>query len=715
MERGTQGPDEDSEQPDWGEDLPMPQPAAVPQEAKLAPPPQPEEQVEPDPIHAETSGIVEPHSAGLFFQQTLLNMLEEQSFVSKEEIKSRIKESGRKFTDGTFNGITNLTSRGTGETHWIGEMADSPGNRIRKVLYLTRFKDNRTRMGFLLLSDDEELTNIEAAGRTYEFSEEAWNNRPRKHDSFTILESSDTQESENGPVEIYIQDNGLLQNLKQIIIKTSHRKYYAHFVNTASIPSHWPNGHNLEEIFQNTSGIILFDTPIFLFKNNQESPFEVAVDVSAPTELVTGIFYNQVTKGDFLQGIYGLNKPVGGGGQTYFDLTRKLNKDLPIFLDHARIREHNSEERPVYEIIVDTLGVSESSKPIIIGPRTNRGYNIRAAPSHPAWTPVNGFPSLPLEFQKDVKSGENVLHYGVPGSGKSFTIRKTELLQNATMSRTIVFHPDYTYGDFVGQIMPVSTKNEGIDYAFVAGPFTEILNEAINNPGGKYVLIIEEINRGNAPAIFGDVFQLLDRRNAKDENGPQGESEYAIQHNSIANYIYNDEKIGIRIPPNLWILGTMNTSDQNVFTLDTAFQRRWRMRLTENTFEGHKFRNHTILDTSVSWEKFCTTLNDVIIGGSSGRTSLEDKRMGTYFVSEKDLSLSDEDSKRNFPEKVLKYLWDDAFKFNQEHVFDKPKFKTLEKVIRTFVEKEGNDRFSVFMPKLRESLGLGGTTAPKSD
>jgi ERCC4-related helicase len=89
--------------------------------------------------------------------------------------------------------------------------------------------------------------------------------------------------------------------------------------------------------------------------------------------------------------------------------------------------------------------------------------------------------------------------------------------------------------------------------------------------------------------------------------------------------------------------------------------------------------------------------------------------MGTYFVSEKDLSLSDEDSKRNFPEKVLKYLWDDAFKFNQEHVFDKPKFKTLEKVIRTFVEKEGNDRFSVFMPKLRESLGLGGTTAPKSD
>jgi len=131
----------------------------------------------------------------------------------------------------------------------------------------------------------------------------------------------------------------------------------------------------------------------------------------------------------------------------------------------------------------------------------------------------------------------------------------------------IIFHPDYTYSDFVGQILPRVNEDSSVSYEFTPGPFTNILKKAYLNPEKEYFLIIEEINRGNAPAIFGDIFQLLDRN--KD-----GASEYEITNNDVANIIYGDKNHKVSIPSNMSILCTMNTSDQNVFTLDTAFQRR---------------------------------------------------------------------------------------------------------------------------------------------
>ena len=178
-----------------------------------------------------------------------------------------------------------------------------------------------------------------------------------------------------------------------------------------------------------------------------------------------------------------------------------------------------------------------------------------------------------------VENGVNVILYGVPGSGKSWTIEHEYCKKNSKVER-IVFHPDYTHAEFIGQILP-DVQDGDITYKFSPGGFTSILRDAYQNPTDEYILVIEEINRGNAPAIFGEVFQLLDRMiERKIINGisySAGTSEYEITNRYMANEIYGDENHKVRIPSNLSIIGTMNTSDQNVFTLDTAFQRRWNM------------------------------------------------------------------------------------------------------------------------------------------
>lgn len=335
-------------------------------------------------------------------------------------------------------------------------------------------------------------------------------------------------------------------------------------------------------------------------------------------------------------------------------------------------------------------------------------------------------------------TGCNVLLYGVPGSGKSWTIEHEYCKKDSKVER-LVFHPDYTYSDFVGQILPNVAEDGQVSYKFTAGPFTNILLDAYTHPEDEYILIIEEINRGNAPAIFGEVFQLLDRKveikeGDEDDGFPIGTSEYGITNANIAKIVYENPTRKVRIPSNLSILGTMNTSDQNVFTLDTAFQRRWDMRLIENNFDNvdPELANAEILDTTITWRNFCTAINSIVVGNSARMTSSEDKRLGAYFVHLRDLqkdermgNLSDGEydslrkkesagnltdtekarlaeireamkQYRKFPEKVIKYLWDDAFKFNREVVFENTEYQSLEQVIRAFMYAQGIDRFKMF-------------------
>ncbi|GAA9273348.1 hypothetical protein TH0179_10920 [Helicobacter pylori] len=299
-----------------------------------------------------------------------------------------------------------------------------------------------------------------------------------------------------------------------------------------------------------------------------------------------------------------------------------------------------------------------------------------------------------------IDGGKNIILYGVPGSGKSYTLQRDYCNDNSVVEK-IVFHPDYSYSDFVGQIMPSVDDSGIVSYKFNPGPFTNILKKAYHNPQTKHVLVIDEINRGNAPAIFGEIFQLLDRLK-HDKNGfKKGSSEYAINNMDIANIVHSDKNASIRIPSNLWIIATMNTSDQNVFTLDTAFQRRFSMQLIENSFENvdDDFKNMKILDTDITWQKFCTTINEKIAQNNEGLSSMEDKRFGVYFVNIDDLK-----SKENFAHKVIKYLWDDVFKFDRNIIFDTIKFNTLEAVVKNFTKEKGRTQFDIFSDGVKELL-----------
>ena len=245
----------------------------------------------------------------------------------------------------------------------------------------------------------------------------------------------------------------------------------------------------------------------------------------------------------------------------------------------------------------------------------------------------------------------------------------------------------------MGQIRPV-TEGGNITYTFVPGPFTEILKDAYLDQEHEYFLIIEEINRGNAPAIFGDLFQLLDR------NG-KGKSEYSICNEDILDYVNREltknaksMAQGIEIPANLTIFATMNTCDQNVFTLDTAFKRRWRMSRIENMFGAEQ--NNWIIqcgNINYSWKAFAEAVNDAILNNCNDGTAAEDKRLGAYFVKEEDTK----DAKR-FAEKVLMYLWDDVAKYDRSQLFDN-KYRTLDEAIAGFAN--GENIFSPNCEKLK--------------
>ena len=304
---------------------------------------------------------------------------------------------------------------------------------------------------------------------------------------------------------------------------------------------------------------------------------------------------------------------------------------------------------------------------------------------------------------------ENVLFYGVPGCGKSYSVEKryeSQVTNNQCKVR-VVFHPDYTYSDFVGQLMPVlkevpnaqGEKEEKLQYDFVPGPFTRILDVAYANHQEKCLLIIEELNRGNAPAIFGEIFQLLDRND-------DGSSKYAIYNSDIANEVHKDKLCPIKLPPNLTIVATMNTSDQNVFAMDTAFQRRWQMKHIPNRFTGDSLDDKTIThvakhlpNSDISWGVFAQTVNKKMHDNPSlGFGGTDDKSLGVYFATDNDL-----DDAERFAEKVLKYLWDDAFKLGRQALFSNCS-EGLSSVIEAYEDAKGDPLKAVLVPEVYSEM-----------
>ncbi len=297
------------------------------------------------------------------------------------------------------------------------------------------------------------------------------------------------------------------------------------------------------------------------------------------------------------------------------------------------------------------------------------------------------------------KDGENKVVYGTPGCGKSYYVEHI-LLKDYRHDKDglcidsirTTFYQDYTNTDFVGQIMPI-VDGDKVDYKFIPGPFTLALDKAIKNPDHPIALVIEELNRGNAASIFGDLFQLLDRKD--------GTSVYNITNVNIQKYL---EDVNpslkfefIKIPSNLSIFATMNTSDQNVYTLDTAFKRRWKFEKIKNSFDDvkladgtilvHPYKKYNIPGIDLEWQEFCNAINNFILSSDQFINS-EDKQLGVYFVDQNGLrkekvDASSPEARKEFAYKVFEYLWDDVAKYDRKQWFGDA--KSLDELIDNYV------------------------------
>lgn len=270
-----------------------------------------------------------------------------------------------------------------------------------------------------------------------------------------------------------------------------------------------------------------------------------------------------------------------------------------------------------------------------------------------------------------------VIYYGAPGTGKSHTI-DTNIVKGIHTDYVfrVTFYPDYTYNDFIGQLSPkvipgVNGDPSTITYDFVKGVFTKALEKAYEDTSRDVYLIVEEMSRGDCAAIFGDIFQLLDREK---EGINIGYSKYFINNEMISKDIIALPETQVKLPPKFHILGTVNTSDQNVFVMDTAFKRRFEWEYVSpapietlnpvGTPEHYKnnpeleLNNGTAMQI-VTWVKLYQAINRFIVDDNFLGLG-EDKQIGPFFI-EFDLSVGAETQrKKQIKNKLLHYLWSDV-------------------------------------------------------
>ena len=343
-------------------------------------------------------------------------------------------------------------------------------------------------------------------------------------------------------------------------------------------------------------------------------------------------------------------------------------------------------------------------------------------------------------------TGLQQIYYGAPGTGKSKTIK--DLTFGESVIRT-TFHPDSDYASFVGTYKPITeevtlrdcygkkvideetnevVKEERIAYKFIPQAFLEAYVEAWKKLGSskKQFLIIEEINRGNCAQIFGDLFQLLDRNEygfsdypivADKDMQKYLEKEFAgweITNKDEINQLYGEANMvnlimkGERLvlPSNLYIWATMNTSDQSLFPIDSAFKRRWDWKYVPIREGRDKETNAKLnwyintCDKQYDWWSFISKVNKLI----GSLTNSEDKKLGYFFCKAKDGEI-DADL---FVSKVIFYLWNDVFK---DYGFDDKDFQDEEGKIlsfdRFYEDKNGKTNVDIAIIELfLENLGV---------
>lgn len=274
---------------------------------------------------------------------------------------------------------------------------------------------------------------------------------------------------------------------------------------------------------------------------------------------------------------------------------------------------------------------------------------------------------------------QNVIYYGSPGTGKS---HKADEITNGKDVQKVTFHPDYDYHSFVGGYKP-TMDGDKIAYKFVPQIFTKIYIDAWKNlvsadETKPFYLQIEEINRGNCAEIFGDLFQLLDRK-------VDGSSKYEVTaEEELRKYLEDKDGFGtsehegikegkLRFPSNLKIIATMNTSDQSLFPMDSAFKRRWDWIYVPIDYNcsSSDFTIKLNNGKSFEWLSFLEIINEEIFE----ITKSQDKQIGNWFIDAQNSRKVISESK--FVNKVIFYLWNDVFKDEENTIFKSADGKNL--------------------------------------
>lgn len=458
--------------------------------------------------------------------------------------------------------------------------------------------------------------------------------------------------------------------------------------------------------------------------------------------------YSEIERQDISEDIYEANVDVSGG-----DANRFVTQLLGIFdlVDYVKVEGENisininelsDEDRLIF---FDIISYKDFWEPTSADKSENESYKnyIQAndvlmeesededEEETEDMKPQIREEKIPYKVSHKIK-GINKMYFGAPGTGKSFSIKnfifdefkkdpiyKTEEWEknilddkrdNPNVFRTTL-HPEFSYNDFVGQLQP---KKNGklITYDFVPKIFTQALTAAIRHPKAPIFLILEELSRANVAAVFGDIFQLLDR-------SIDGSSEYSIDNDSILQGIediyqsyvvegteddrevyggYGDRGKKIFIPNNLFIIGTVNTSDQNVFVMDTAFKRRFEfeyMDANELVYDEYEDEQKTkgikgkeknnfniklvsasdkVQELDTNWIDLYRKLNSFITAKEGKGLELsEDKQLGQFFIKfEEDTPENKKFNEAQLYGKLLQYLWEDIklASYSDKQLFD---------------------------------------------
>lgn len=326
--------------------------------------------------------------------------------------------------------------------------------------------------------------------------------------------------------------------------------------------------------------------------------------------------------------------------------------------------------------------------------------------------------------------------YGAPGTGKSYLLAKEieeqfkdfeiEVDNNGIRStikslERVTFYDGYTYGQFVGSYKPVpyeegDSNKADITYEYVPGPLSRIILNSYLYPKKCFVLVIEEINRARADRVFGNIFQLLDRDSYKKSQYPVSlsEEQYVFFKKNLPEKIYKKtigKYGGLYFPSNLYIWCTMNSADQGVYPMDSAFKRRWNFKyigLDDNMENFGERKNSYFIqlenEEKIEWNILRTTLNEVLLA----ERITEDRLIAPFFIKPEDFDkkITDTDFLINddiYESKILMYLFEDILRHKKKEKIFNSDLISFSKLIAAYREKS-NIFSQTFTEKLREEI-----------